>query len=693
MQSELEVREDMHLSSLHSLRAKYEAEFLSFEELQTFMQLEYATLQANQAGLEKEATRLKDLVDAAEGNHAVWQDQAQWQIRRGEEDCRAQRIEDQSQSRRGYSSRLLRYTMRGLLRGSLAVRVEVWHASMREEKEQRAEVYSTLLDEMMRRMVYGAVRLLQSTTKHRSNLAMAQCLGGWQVNLAVHLNSARVPKWGCSGESRGPEVPQEFAYGRNSQSPPYDNPTREDNPILLSPPADFSPVAPSHGSSPSLSPASFTMEEISKAIAFAKLRQALVAKRETLVMRVQAAAVCHARQTQRHFQAWVDFRDLILLAQYAAEEFEQKSQSRALNSLRTSAKRERNLDLGGTRTYLAQWRSSVRQKASRRVAKAHWLNCSVYRGLDGLIRSGYGMRQEELEMVRMSKYHLTLKLSMAARKWRFALLHQHRQGQCHEAAELFWVERCLKVSLGWWWAMRRHATRQLTQPRTHQNFLKKRSGHTGDASQTPPASSSPPDLPVARRRNTAPVSRTALSLSLTPPPRAPPGTFHVPTARIPRSAPHPWRRPSGVSLRAASTGSGGGLASSLSAPLSTHSTPRRGVGGRIKKRPAAPTDVASLRRIMRRRHVSTGQLFSYMDSDRSDTITLKEFEHGIAMSGVRPMPNAAQIQGLFESFDLNGDGSLSWHEVIWRLEEEDTLSSEEGSAGEAEEEEEESICQ
>jgi Ca2+-binding EF-hand superfamily protein len=96
---------------------------------------------------------------------------------------------------------------------------------------------------------------------------------------------------------------------------------------------------------------------------------------------------------------------------------------------------------------------------------------------------------------------------------------------------------------------------------------------------------------------------------------------------------------------------------------------------------------------MRRRHVSTGQLFSYMDSDRSDTITLKEFEHGIAMSGVRPMPNAAQIQGLFESFDLNGDGSLSWHEVIWRLEEEDTLSSEEGSAGEAEEEEEESVCQ
>ena len=53
-----------------------------------------------------------------------------------------------------------------------------------------------------------------------------------------------------------------------------------------------------------------------------------------------------------------------------------------------------------------------------------------------------------------------------------------------------------------------------------------------------------------------------------------------------------------------------------------------------------------------------------MDRDRSDTITLKEFEHGIAMSGVRPMPTQAQLAVIFENFDLNGDGSLSWHEVL-----------------------------
>ena len=129
----------------------------------------------------------------------------------------------------------------------------------------------------------------------------------------------------------------------------------------------------------------------------------------------------------------------------------------------------------------------------------------------------------------------------------------------------------------------------------------------------------------------------------TPPPPSKPGTYHTPTAPVPRTA------PSGFLRR--------------------------------KKRPLAPGDVASLRRILRRRHVSTGQLFAFMDGDRSDTITLREFEHGIAMSGVRPMPTASQIQGMFESFDANGDGSLSWAEVLRAVEDS-------GSDREEEEEEE-----
>lgn len=42
----------------------------------------------------------------------------------------------------------------------------------------------------------------------------------------------------------------------------------------------------------------------------------------------------------------------------------------------------------------------------------------------------------------------------------------------------------------------------------------------------------------------------------------------------------------------------------------------------------------ALRRALYRRHVTTGQLFSMMDEDRSDSITFKEFQRGVAMAGV-----------------------------------------------------------
>ena len=41
-----------------------------------------------------------------------------------------------------------------------------------------------------------------------------------------------------------------------------------------------------------------------------------------------------------------------------------------------------------------------------------------------------------------------------------------------------------------------------------------------------------------------------------------------------------------------------------------------------------------LRRALHHRHVTTGELFSKMDADRSGRITLSEFTNGLAMAGV-----------------------------------------------------------
>ena len=52
------------------------------------------------------------------------------------------------------------------------------------------------------------------------------------------------------------------------------------------------------------------------------------------------------------------------------------------------------------------------------------------------------------------------------------------------------------------------------------------------------------------------------------------------------------------------------------------------------------------------------------DADRSDNLTLMELKRGLAMCGVRPVPSDVEMTHLFESFDLNHDGTLSFKELI-----------------------------
>ena len=65
---------------------------------------------------------------------------------------------------------------------------------------------------------------------------------------------------------------------------------------------------------------------------------------------------------------------------------------------------------------------------------------------------------------------------------------------------------------------------------------------------------------------------------------------------------------------------------------------------KMKRHPPEPNlrrfskAVQRLRRDLHRRHITTGQLFTMMDKDRGGNITFLEFQRGVAMSGVRPIP-------------------------------------------------------
>ena len=69
-----------------------------------------------------------------------------------------------------------------------------------------------------------------------------------------------------------------------------------------------------------------------------------------------------------------------------------------------------------------------------------------------------------------------------------------------------------------------------------------------------------------------------------------------------------------------------------------------------------------------RLHTTTGQLFSWMDEDRGDHITLREFERGLAGVGIRPMPTTEELRLLFESLDCDHDHTIRTRSsyALWR---------------------------
>ena len=70
--------------------------------------------------------------------------------------------------------------------------------------------------------------------------------------------------------------------------------------------------------------------------------------------------------------------------------------------------------------------------------------------------------------------------------------------------------------------------------------------------------------------------------------------------------------------------------------------------------------VKDLRSRLRDRAITTSQLFGFMDSDRSDRLTAKEIQNGLAYAGIHIDMSA--VRSLMEEFDLDQDRSVSWSE-------------------------------
>jgi Ca2+-binding EF-hand superfamily protein len=61
--------------------------------------------------------------------------------------------------------------------------------------------------------------------------------------------------------------------------------------------------------------------------------------------------------------------------------------------------------------------------------------------------------------------------------------------------------------------------------------------------------------------------------------------------------------------------------------------------------------------------VGTVNLFMWMDSDRGDRITFEEFVRGLLACGLRPLPRRKVIKAVFEAFDRDEDGAISYQEL------------------------------
>ena len=74
---------------------------------------------------------------------------------------------------------------------------------------------------------------------------------------------------------------------------------------------------------------------------------------------------------------------------------------------------------------------------------------------------------------------------------------------------------------------------------------------------------------------------------------------------------------------------------------------------------------------MRKMIKKKASLHRLMDTDKNNMVTFGEFQRGVAMSGIRPMPREEQMMELFAAFDVNEDLRISYEEMMEKIEAEE----------------------
>ena len=73
-------------------------------------------------------------------------------------------------------------------------------------------------------------------------------------------------------------------------------------------------------------------------------------------------------------------------------------------------------------------------------------------------------------------------------------------------------------------------------------------------------------------------------------------------------------------------------------------------------------NVSRLRKLLKEKAVSSGQLFHYMDNNRDNQVSLVEFKYGLSLAGVRA--SYEEVLKLFSDCDADADGRITWKEFV-----------------------------
>ena len=150
-----------------------------------------------------------------------------------------------------------------------------------------------------------------------------------------------------------------------------------------------------------------------------------------------------------------------------------------------------------------------------------------------------------------------------------------------------------------------------------------------------------------------PMAKMASSRSTTTTTKSNHRTHHTSSTTKPKKWMNHWLHNSSPSRSTSNNeGGGGGIDGLRDARLLTYSP---------KLDSTSYEAVRQLRQQLRRHSITASQLFTFMDKERTNFVSFREFKRGLALAGV--YPSSSELRNLFNVFDKNRTGRISFEEM------------------------------